>query len=212
MAFYNNTPMFPRRQPMTLWEQQNPQGIPSPTSAPIDGAQQITQQQYRSMLPQTGVASPQQQIPRMPTPQIPNQRQSPVVVGQKPLAPGSEQSRKQVKPKPEVSPFMENMYKSIENVDPEERGQYLQTTMAKIKERLDRYEFRMARGIPLTPELQRQYNNLKSSFNDIQKYVNNPTVYDEYFKWVSRGSRPQENIYELDPSDPLAIYGAGNSL
>lgn len=84
-------------------------------------------------------------------------------------------------PTPEVSPFMENMYKSIENIDPEQRTEYLQTTLSSIKDRLDRYEFRIARGIPLTPEQQRQYDSIRGAYNDIQKYINNPTVYDEFF-------------------------------
>jgi len=70
----------------------------------------------------------------------------------------------------------------MKNIDPETRSSYLNTTMTSIKERMDRYEFRLARGIPLTPEQQQQYNSLKSSFNDIQRFVNNPQAFDDYFR------------------------------
>jgi len=82
---------------------------------------------------------------------------------------------------PEVSPFMATMYKSIQNIDPEQRGEYLSTTAASIKDRMDRYEFRIARGIPLSPEMQRQYESLRGAYNDIQKYINNPAIYDRFF-------------------------------
>lgn len=84
-------------------------------------------------------------------------------------------------PKLQVSPFLSTIYKSIQNIDPEIRSDYLQSTANSIKERLDRYEFRLARGIPLTPEQQSQYESLRASFNDIQNYINNPAIYDEYF-------------------------------
>jgi hypothetical protein len=77
---------------------------------------------------------------------------------------------------------MQTIYNSIQNVDKEQRGEYLQSTMSAIKERMDKFEFRMARGIPLNPEQQRQYDSMKSAFNDIQKYLNNPTIYDRQFE------------------------------
>ncbi len=83
--------------------------------------------------------------------------------------------------KPEVTPFMTTIYKSIQNIDPEQRGEYLSTTAASIKDRMDRFEFRIARGIPLSPEMQRQYESLRGAYNDIQKYINNPKPYDDLF-------------------------------
>ena len=81
----------------------------------------------------------------------------------------------------EVSPFLTNMYKSMQNIDPELRTDYVKNAMGTIKARLDKYEFRMARGLSLTSEQQTQYNNLQSSYNDLQKYINNPSVYDKHF-------------------------------
>ncbi len=98
------------------------------------------------------------------------------------------------KPKLEVSPFMTNMYKSIQNIDPEQRGEYLSTTAASIKDKMDRFEFRIARGVPLSPEMQRQYENLRGAYNDIQKYINNPAPYDELFGgWASNIAQAQQN-------------------
>ena len=81
----------------------------------------------------------------------------------------------------EVSPFMNSLYESIRNVDPDQRESYLQSLSGQIKGRLDRYEFRLARGLSLSADQQTRYQSLKDSFNDIAKYVGNPDVYDKYF-------------------------------
>ena len=81
--------------------------------------------------------------------------------------------------KVEITPFINTLYESMKNIDPEQRSGYLQNATASIKDRMDRYEFRLARGIPLTPEQQRRYDSLKASFNDIQKYINNPQPYED---------------------------------
>ena len=88
------------------------------------------------------------------------------------------------KQKVEITPFMNTLYGSMKNIDPEQRVEYLQNAMSGIKSRLDKYEFRLARGVPLSPEQQRRYNSLQSSFNDIQKYINDPKPYDDYFTQV----------------------------
>lgn len=116
------------------------------------------------------------QIPQpRPTPSIPESG-TPGFIPEKPYQPPVPQ---QAQPKLEVSSFMATMYKSIQNIDPEQRGEYLSTTAASIKDRMDRYEFRIARGVPLSPEQQRQYDSIKAAYNDIQKYINNPKPYDE---------------------------------
>jgi len=51
------------------------------------------------------------------------------------------------KPQVEITPFLKTIYDSMKNIDPETRSSYLNTTMTSIKERMDRYEFRLARGI-----------------------------------------------------------------
>ena len=89
------------------------------------------------------------------------------------------------KQKVEVTPFMETIYGSMKNIDPEQRADYLSNTASSIKSRLDRYEFRLARGIPLSPEQQRRYDSIRSAYNDIQKYINDPKPYDEYFGQVA---------------------------
>jgi hypothetical protein len=100
---------------------------------------------------------------------------------------------------PEVTPFLTTMYQSIRNVDPEQRGEYLQSTMASIKERMDRYEFRIARGIPLTAEQQTQYNSIRSAYNDINRYINNQSAYDQLFgQWNA-------NMEQVRTSNPNAF-------
>lgn len=97
-------------------------------------------------------------------------------------------------PPPEISPYMATMYKSIQNIDPEQRSAYLDNTASTIKARMDQYEFRIARGIPLTPEQQRQYDSLRGAYNDIQKYINNPQPYDQLFgKWNANIAQAQAN-------------------
>jgi hypothetical protein len=76
---------------------------------------------------------------------------------------------------------MQTIYGSMKNIDPEQRAAYLESSQQSIKGQLDKYEFRLARGIPLTPEQQSRYNSLKSAFNDIQSYINNPQPYEDYF-------------------------------
>jgi hypothetical protein len=111
-------------------------------------------------------------------------------------------------PKLEVSPFMTNMYKSIQNIDPEQRAEYLSTTAASIKERLDKYEFRIARGIPLTPEQQRQYDSIRGAYNDIQKYVNNPQPYDQLFSQQAANVESARLNQDQDYQRRLAEYRA----
>jgi len=106
------------------------------------------------------------------------------------------------KPKLEVSPYMETVYKSIQNIDPEQREEYLSTTAVSIKDRLDRYEFRIARGVPLTPEQQKQYDSIKNAYNDIQKYISNPSEYDAFFSGVY-----QQTNEQLAPALGLQNYG-----
>ena len=87
--------------------------------------------------------------------------------------------------KVEITPFMQTIYGSMKNIDPEQRADYLSNTASSIKSRLDRYEFRLARGIPLSPEQQRRYDSIRAAFNDIQKYINDPKPYDDYFGQVN---------------------------
>jgi len=90
-----------------------------------------------------------------------------------------------------VTQFMTNVYGSMQNIDPDQRAGYLQNQSMKIKERLDRYEFRMARGLPLTPEQQQQYNSMKQSYNDIQNYINDPQKYEQFFESVYNSTAGQ---------------------
>ncbi len=83
------------------------------------------------------------------------------------------------KQKVEITPFMQTIYGSMKNIDPEQRADYLSNTASSIKSRLDRYEFRLARGIPLSPEQQRRYESIRAAYNDIQKYINDPKPYDD---------------------------------
>ena len=135
-------------------------------------------------LPPSG---PQVPEPRWPQPQLPGQPTAETSIPQSVASPA---------PKLEVSPFMTTIYKSIQNIDPEQRSEYLSTTASSIKDRLDRYEFRIARGIPLTSEQQRQYDSIKSAYNDIQRYMNNQSKYDDFFS-----GKLVKVLYGLDKSN-----------
>lgn len=116
--------------------------------------------------------------PTQPPVQLPEPWPSPDIQKRQPYSAGDASAQNETV---QITPFMENIYTSMQNIDPEQRSDYLQNSMAKIKERLDRYEFRIARGLPLTPEQQQQYNSMRRSFNDIQNYINDPQTYENYF-------------------------------
>jgi hypothetical protein len=81
---------------------------------------------------------------------------------------------------PKVSPFLWNMFGSMKTMDVDQRTDYLSNLASGIKDKLDQYGLRLARGVALTPEQQTRYDSLRSSFNDIQGYMTNQTAYDDY--------------------------------
>jgi hypothetical protein len=164
----------------------------------------VQDQPTRLRLPTPGYKDPYtgagQNVPQYPNPQRPD-KSGPLVPSQPaptlpqnvPVGTSIPQPPKPPTPKLEVSPFMTTIYQSIQNIEPEQRGEYLSTTASSIKDRMDRFEFRIARGIPLSPEMQRQYESLRGAYNDIQKYISNPTPYDELFgQWTSNITKGQQ--------------------
>lgn len=98
------------------------------------------------------------------------------------------QTLQTTQPKIKATPFLNTLYSSMKNMDQEQRPEYLASTAENIKSRLERFEFRLARGIPLTAEQQSQYNNLRNAYNDIQSYMNNQGAYDAYYQnYVGKG-------------------------
>ena len=96
------------------------------------------------------------------------------------LSPQTNPQNPAVKP---VSPFMVSMYKSMQNItDPDEQAAYVQNLMTSLQERLQKYEFRLARGQSLSPEQQQQYLNFRGSFNDLQEYLNDPGAFAARFQ------------------------------
>ncbi|MFA5151100.1 MAG: hypothetical protein WC554_00925 [Clostridia bacterium] len=81
---------------------------------------------------------------------------------------------------PNVTPFLWNMMSVMRDMDVEMRGEYLETVSAGIKDKLDRFSLRLARGIPLTPEQDKRFQSLRGAFNDIQRYATNQEEYDQY--------------------------------
>jgi hypothetical protein len=81
---------------------------------------------------------------------------------------------------PKVTPFLWNMMSNMRDMDVESRTEYLETVAAGIKDKLDRYAMRLARGVPLTPEQDKRYQSLRDAFNDIQRYATNQEDYDKY--------------------------------
>jgi len=94
---------------------------------------------------------------------------------------------------PELSPFMVNMFGSLKNMDVDERAGYLENLAGGIKDQLDRFSLRMARGLPLTATQQNRYNSLKAAFNDIQKYTTDQDFYDAQMKKLGDMTPEQYN-------------------
>ncbi len=161
------------------------------------------QQQMQQQMPQVGAPPQQQPIPQPSAPQptsgIPS---APMMRPASALgvSQSKEVSKDTAKIAQETTPFFKSLYESMRNIDPEQRESYLQNAMSSIKDRLDRYEFRLARGIPLSAAQQEQYNALRSSFNDIQNYVNNPSAYDQYFQTIGDPKASQQ--YRMPGSVP----------
>lgn len=133
-----------------------------------------------------GTVQGQARLPRIPT----GQELGPKTPGTKPSA---------YQP-PKVSPFLWNMFGSMKTMDVDQRSDYLQNLAAGIKDRLDQYGLRLARGRALTPEQQARYDSLRSSFSDIQGYMTNQTAYDDYMTKLGEqtpeqyAARQQEDI------------------
>jgi len=81
---------------------------------------------------------------------------------------------------PKVSSFLWNMFGSMKTMDVDQRADYLSNLASGIKDKLDQYGLRLARGRALTPEQQARYDSLRNSFSDIQGYMTNQTAYDDY--------------------------------
>jgi hypothetical protein len=81
---------------------------------------------------------------------------------------------------PKVSSFLWNMFGSMKTMDVEQRSDYLQNLASGIKDKLDQYGLRLARGVALTPDQQTRYDSLRNSFSDIQGYMTNQSAYDDY--------------------------------
>jgi hypothetical protein len=167
--------------------------LPAPSTASPFYSSGLTQNQEQvrrgPTVPQTPPPAPPPAPPRLPEPRLPQPQIPKWPVIEVPNTTPTTPS----KPKLEASPYLETIYKSIQNMDPELRSEYLQTTAATIKDRLDRYEFRIARGIPLTPEQQNQYNSIRNAYNDIQKYINNSSEYDAFFAGAYKQTSGQLN-------------------
>lgn len=88
---------------------------------------------------------------------------------------------------PRTTPFLMNMLSNVSTMDVEQRGEYFDAVSAGIKDKLDSFSLRLARGIPLTPEQQKRYTSLRNAFTDIQSYLSNQTAYDEMLGRMEKG-------------------------
>lgn len=115
---------------------------------------------------------------------------------------------------PKVTPFLWNMLGNIKNMDVEERAGYLDNLASGIKDKLDQYGLRLARGRVLTPEQQARYNSLQAAFNDIQSYTTNQDAYDDYLARLG-GLSPEEYQAKLQKEADLAkranMYASTNA-
>ncbi|MDD5485941.1 MAG: hypothetical protein PHW65_00040 [Dehalococcoidales bacterium] len=107
----------------------------------------------------------------------------------------SEQTKQLQESSPKISTFLWNVLGNVKNMDVDTRAEYLENVTTGIKDKLDRYTLRLARGVPLTAEQQKRYDSLQSAFNDIQRYVGDQSNYDQYLLTV--GDRtPEEYVKE----------------
>jgi len=149
---------------------------------------------------QTAYAAPFQ----IPQPPQPPQPPKPPKVLSVPMPPrGLRQGGYQA---PKVSPFLWNMLGNIKNMDVEERAGYLENLSAGIKDKLDQFGLRLARGRTLTPEQQARYNSLQAAFNDIQGYTTNQDAYDDYLTRLG-GMTPEQYAEKMRRSAELAAWG-----
>lgn len=105
---------------------------------------------------------------------------------------------------PKVTPFLWNMFGSMRTMDVEQRNDYLQNLASGIKDKLDQYGLRLARGRALTPEQQAQYDSLRASFSDIQGYMTNQDAYDDYMTRTA-GQTPEEFKPRYSPEELAAM-------
>jgi hypothetical protein len=102
---------------------------------------------------------------------------------------------------PKISPFMWNMFGSMKTMDVEERADYLQNLASGIKDKLDQYGLRLARGAALTPEQQTRYDSLRTSFSDIQGYITNQSAYDDYLDKLGNLTPEQYDASQAKAAD-----------
>lgn len=161
--------MLPPGYPTPPIPGQDPRKMPTPPPSPFP---------QRVPIPAPGTPGGGWGQTPMPTPREPTEQWKQSPIGQQ----YAERERRATTPQVEITPFIETMYGTLRNVEPEQRQAYLQNTMTNIKSRLDRYEFRMARGLPLTAEQQQQYNSMKNAMRDIQNYLAAPHLYEQFFQ------------------------------
>lgn len=113
---------------------------------------------------------------------------------------------------PKVSPFLWNMFGSMKTMDVEQRADYLQNLASGIKDKLDQYGLRLARGRALTPEQQARYDSLRNSFSDIQGYMTNQTAYDDYLTKLGNQTPEEYAARKQRDAQLINIRSGGRGL
>ena len=87
---------------------------------------------------------------------------------------GTQQPRQRMTSVPppgyQPSQFMQGVFTTTENLEPEQRGAYVQSMMARLQDRLDRYNYRLSRGRELSSDQQTEYDSLMQSLNDLGQF------------------------------------------
>lgn len=80
------------------------------------------------------------------------------------------------------TPFMAQLYASTRNMSEEDQAGYLSAIRNKMGERLARFEYRMARGFPLTPQQNTQYKALLTRMQEINNMYENGGEMAKFFE------------------------------
>lgn len=142
----------------------------------INAGGKLLQRMPRSGLPATGslpniYGGPNQNIPR---PSSPNLR---TVYAQQTTA------KLPAIPAPKTpSSFLANLYYTVRGMPEEEQQNYFMDQRAMLMNKLARYDYRLARGVFLSPDQAAQYETLRKSISDIDEYLRNPEETQKYME------------------------------
>ena len=82
----------------------------------------------------------------------------------------------------EVPEFAFTIHAATRGMNNEDRGSYLQSFRDKMTERVQRYEWRKAKGVALTKEQETVYDELLTKLQTLNQMIETPDVYTQYME------------------------------